>query len=223
MRTRNLCLTLLLLIGAGDLLANERREHYVVAHHNRKPAYEVTRIHSENSSLTRRTFLIADDRGPLLQIELTNDYAGRQTVTSYQLVRGSRSNAKIVLDLPVASATRETRREELRNHPELDTKPVPVTIYGSGTKAHGIDSDWRKQDTAEFNRGRAKDILGKELVTVLGDLRELAGLPMFADFNAAFGYIFDDASLVQKSRKLMVAKTNPDCAFDAKFSVPCVQ
>ena len=65
-------------------------------------------------------------------------------------------------------------------------------------------------------------IAGRELVDALDSLRELAGLPMFADLNVGFIYFFDDAKLVRKSAKLMVAFEKADCAFDAKFGLPCL-
>ena len=66
-----------------------------------------------------------------------------------------------------------------------------------------------------------KQTVGPELFGVLYGLRELAGLPPFADLNVSFGYIFDPSELVFKSTALMVATTKPDCAFDAKLGEPC--
>lgn len=222
MNIKNLVVSLIL-IFAADFMAAETRQHYVVVHRDRKPAYEITRIHDQNPSVSRRTYLIADTKGPLIKIDLTNDYAGRQMVSAYQLLRGSRSSAKVILDLPVVSATRDARREELRKNPDLANKPVPVTIHGAGKTFRGIDSDWRRADTAESSRGRVKDLLGRELLSALHDVRELAGLPMFSDVNAGLGYIFNEETLVQRSMKLMVANTKADCAFDAKFGVPCAR
>lgn len=212
------------LVTASAVAAGaDSRQHYVVLERDRTPAFEVTRIHDQTPSRSRRTYLIADRSGPLLQIDLTNDYGARQTVAEYQLVRGSRPAAKVVLDLPVVSDTREGRREELRKNPGLADKPVPVTIHGSGKTMRAEDSEWRRSGTAETNRGRAKQLLGKELFSALADVRELAGLPMFSDLNASFGYIFEEASLVHRSMKLMVATSSADCVFDAKFGLPCAR
>jgi len=41
--------------------------------------------------------------------------------------------------------------------------------------------------------------------------------------NIGFVYLFDDAKLVRKSTKLMVAFEKADCGFDAKFGLPCTR
>lgn len=141
---------------------------------------------------------------------------------SYALLRQSQETVRIVLDLPFASTTRESRREELRKRPELSNAPVPVTVQAasSGKAVRGVDRDWREENGTVF-RGKAKEVFGKELLAVLADVRELGGLPMFADINPSLAYIFDDAMIVRKSMKLLVATKRADCAFDAKFGVPC--
>jgi len=221
MAKKMLFLAIVLLLRTQVLLANEARQHYLVAQRNGKPAFQVTRIHDGNASLVKRTYLIADNDGPLLRIDLVSDYANRQTISTYALLRGTRPTATIVLELPFASTTITARRDELRKHPELANAPVPVTIRSSGRTLHGLDEDWRRSPTAETHRTRAKEVLGKELTKAIADIREIAGLPMFADINASLGYVLDVPTLVGKSVKLMVAPVSADCEFDAKFAVPC--
>lgn len=216
-------LLLLLLLGATTFAAaTENRKHYLVASRDNRPAYEITRIFSQDSLASRTTFLVADPSGPLLRLELVNDYANRQNVATYTLLRASRAKAKVVIDLPFASTTREGRRDELRKRPELATAPVPVTIHGSGKTIHGLDSDWRQRDSREgAHRKSVRDAVDEDLIASLETIREIAGLPPFAEINATLGYVVDPSLLIYRSKRLMVATVKPDCVFDAKFGVPC--
>jgi len=142
-------------------------------------------------------------------------------VASYALLRGPHSSAKITLDLPVTSTSRDARREELRKHPELANAPVYVTIQSSGRSVRAVDADWRRPSTVASHRAKAKEVIGHDLLTAMAGIREIAGLPMFADLNASLGYVFDESELVDRTEKLMVASTTANCAFDAKFALPC--
>jgi hypothetical protein len=220
---RKLLVSLFGLLFIGEqLLAAVDRRHYVISERDTTPAWEVTRIHEGSPALVRRIYLIADSKGPLLRIDLVSDYANRQTLSSFALLRGSRHTARVVLDMPFASTTVERRVEELRKRPELAHVPVPVTVHGTaGRSLRGFDHDWRCGESAERHRAQARELVGGELVATLTRVRELAGLPQFADLNASLGYLFDDATLVHRSMKLMVATARTDCAFDAKFGVAC--
>jgi hypothetical protein len=216
-------LACLLAVIAPALLA-ESRDHYWVANRSDKtPAFRVTRIHTDSGGIVERTYLIADSKGPLLRVDLQRDYSRNTNTAAYTLMRESGADLRIVQELPFSGRTRDVVRNEIRMHPELAQAAIPVTIVASsGQKVHGQDADWRNGNAKE-NRGRARAIMDKQLMVALDRIRELAGLPMFADMNASLGYIFEEATLVWKSQKLMVATVKPDCKFDATFEVPCAQ
>ena len=220
MNKTKLVALVLALIASTAVEAREIRSHYTVLERNRKPAFEVTRIHNDTDSQVTRTYLIADPTGPLLRVDVLNDYPGRKTSYLFTTLRDGKHSGTIELNLPVASTTREGRSEELRGNPALANLPVPVIISSKCGKANGHDSDWRSSNAAAA-RGRAHAALGTELVRALRNVREIAGLPMFAEINAPLEYIFEDSMIVKKSQKLMVAGGRADCAFDAKFGVPC--
>jgi hypothetical protein len=200
------------------------RDHYLVAERNRHRVYEVTRIHDQADSSAVRTFLIADAEGPLLRIDVGTNYATNTAWTAYRLQRGSHAVATISELLPFTTTTPEGHRDEAMRHPELRDAPVPITVEGpGGEKLKGLHNEWSSAALAEARRNEAKRVLGKELAAALDAIRELAGLPMFADLNVAFQYLFEDAQIVRRSMKLMVALEKPNCDFDAKFSVPCAK
>ena len=200
------------------------RDHYLVAERNRYRVYEVTRIHDQEPSSVTRTFLIADAKGPFLRVDVISDYEHSTSKTSYTLLRDSRATATITQQLPFTSTTAEGHQQEVVKHPELRDAPVPITIEGSsGKKVHGLHDDWTRPGAADMHRSDAKEILGKDLTTALDSVRELAGLPMFADLNVGFVYLFEDEKLVRISTKLMVAFQKADCGFDAKFGMPCTR
>ncbi len=198
------------------------RTHYVVVHKDMTPAYEVTRIHISSEAATKRTFLIADAKAPLVRIEETYDWAGHKRVTQYTLLRDSHATARITVDMPYAATTESGVRGEIKNRPELRSATRPVTIEGpAGRVLHANDSDWYAAGFAETRRQGTKDAVGPDVLSLLSDLRDLAGLPPFADLNTTLGYVFGPESLVYKSPDLMVATTKPDCRFDAKFGTAC--
>lgn len=200
------------------------RDHYVIAERNRHHVYEVTRIHDQAPASVVRTFLIADNGGPLLRIDIGTDYSLNTTWTKYQLQRGSLATATISERLPFTSTTPEGHRDEAMKHPELRDAPVPVTIDGSaGAKVKAVYADWSSATLGDARRNEVRRAAGKELSDALDSIRELAGLPMFADLNVAFTYFFNDAQIVRRSMKLMVAIQKPNCEFDAKFALPCAQ
>jgi hypothetical protein len=209
------------LIMTMALSAAETRRHYYVATKNMAPAFEVTRIHDDKTIATTRTFLIADTHGPLLRVDVLHDYAGRKTVTSYRLMRSSRASATISIDLPFASATREGRQAEVKAHPEILNAAVPVRIEGPAGAVRDLDETWHRGGVADAARGRARQALGPELMSTLANVKELAGLPMFADLNASLGYFFEERSLVHRSSTLLVAIDKANCAFDLRFNAPC--
>jgi len=198
------------------------RDHYLVAERNRHRVYEVTRIHDEGESSAVRTFLIADAQGPLLRIDVGTNYVTNMASTVYRLQRGSHATAVISELLPFTTTSAAGHREEVMKHPELRDAPVPVTIDGpGGEKVKGVYSDWSSAKLAPARRNEAKRVLGKDIMSALDGIRELAGLPMFADLNVAFQYLFEDEQIVRRSMKLMVSFEKPNCDFDAKFGVAC--
>ena len=222
MTRRTMVILACLMTVIGPTLLAESRDHYWVANRpDKTPAFRVTRIHQDGEGIVARTYLIADSKGPLLRIDLQRDYSRNTNTATYTLMRESGASIKIGQELPYTSRTRDDVRNEIRAHPELAQASIPVTIdASSGQKVHGHDADWRSANAQE-TRGRARAIMDKQLMVALDRIRELAGLPMFADMNASLGYIFDESNLVWKSRKLMVATVKPDCKFDAAFEVPC--
>jgi hypothetical protein len=198
------------------------RQHYVVVHRDRTPAFTVTGLHDSNEARTIRTFLIADVNGPLLRLSETTDWANHRSVTQYTLLRQSHDSAKITVQMPYAATTESDVRVEIHNRPEVSSADRAVSVEGdSGKTFHGMDGDWHTSDTANARRQSMKQTISPELVEVLYGLRELAGLPPFADLNLSFGYIFDPSELIFQKTTLMVATTKADCAFDAKFGEPC--
>jgi hypothetical protein len=215
---------LLLLSFSTIASAAEIRTHYSVLDRQRKPAFEVTRIHTQLPDKTTRTYLIADDKGPLLKVTQTSDIVRNTSETHYELMRGSKASANVGLQLPTTSTTREAQLREIETNPGLANARVPVSIEGPAQRSlHADDAAWRTGPDTERHRTKAKDIVGKDLAKALDDVRELAGLPMFADINGELVYFFDEAKLVRHSMRLMVATVKPDCAFDARFGVGCAR
>ncbi len=208
----------LLLSGTGSGLT--KREHYSVLTKGKKPAFEVTLVHDQSDSQTTRTYLIADAKGPLLRVVHTSDYGARSSVTDYELVRDSRDHAVLHVTLPFVSTTRQGVLAEIAKGGVSD-RAVPISLEGPAKRSfHSDDKLWRGA-AGDEHRQKAKGVLGKDLARALDEVRELAGLPMFADLNIEFVYLFEPDKLVHRSRTLMVATTPPDCAFDVKFGVPC--
>jgi hypothetical protein len=207
---------------AVGVAAQPRRQHYSVLERNRQSAFEVTRIYEAEPNRTVITFLISDSKGPLMTAILTDDYTQKENRMKYRLMRGSRSEAVVVVSLPFEANTRVGVAEELKTR-SFEEGSIPVRIEGSG---HGVltgsNDRWRHADTGPNQRAKAQDLLGNEMVKALRDVRELAGLPMFGDLNMGL-FFFGTSELVHRSTKLMVATTRNDCAFDAKFGVACEQ
>lgn len=215
------------LLTVTDASATSFRNHYIVAHRDRTPAYDVTYVYNSDESHITGTFLVADRQGPLLRVDIVSDYTNRQNVSKYALLRGSKKTLKIVQHLPFTSTTMTSRREELKSRPDIDNLAIPVTVEVStpgvsrNATIRGLDSDWNTRSSAGDQRAKVKEAMGSEMYPVLAALRELAGLPMFADLNTSLSYVFGQEALVRQSRTLMVAKEKQNCAFDARFGVPC--
>jgi hypothetical protein len=224
MTKRTAAILVCLMAVIGPAVFAQSRDHYWIANRpDKTPAFRVTRIHEDGGGVVDRTYLIADSKGPLLRVDLQRDYSRNTNTATYTLMRESGASVKIGQELPYSTRTRDDVRNEIRIHPELARAAIPVTIVASsGQRVHGQDAEWRNGNATE-NRGKARAIMDKQLMVALDRVRELAGLPMFADMNASLGYIFDESNLVWKSRKLMVATVKPDCKFDATFEVPCAR
>jgi hypothetical protein len=203
--------------------AQPRRQHYSVLERDRQSAFEVTRIYDAQPNRTIVTFLIGDAKGPLMTAVLTDDYTQKENRINYRLMRGSRSEALVVVSLPFQSNTRAGVAEELKTH-SFDESSIPIRIEGPGRGVlTGTNDRWRSGDSGPSQRARAQDLLGHEMVKAMNAVRELAGLPMFGDLNMGFEFFFGTTEIVRRSTKLMVATTRNDCAFDAKFGVACEQ
>jgi hypothetical protein len=219
MRSRFLaCIFLVTLVIPG--LAAETRDHYIVIDRDRAPMYRVTRIWAPGPNGTQQTFLIANVGGPLLRIDLTRDYLSQERITLFALAGNPEANARLVVTLPSASTTAKDLREELQARPELRHVPVPIRIEGRSNKmVRGLDADWSRQTNAEL-RNRVRQVVGEDLMEALLSIKDIAGLPMFAELNASLGYLVDPETLVYRST-LLVSAGAPDCEFDRKFGVPC--
>jgi hypothetical protein len=201
--------------------ASESREHYAVVTKDMKPAFNVTRVHVATATATTRTFLIADSKGPALRVDILSDYGNRKRVTTFRSFKGSHPVAVVTLDLPFASTTAADRIREIREHPELENAAVPVTVSnGTAQVFRDVEASWHGA-AGPGVRAKAAAVVGGELISVLESVKELAGLPMFADLNTTLGYLLPGDGLVRRSMKLLVAKVAQDCTFDATFKMPC--
>lgn len=199
-------------------------KRYLVAHIDNTPAFEVTQHHVDRGTSTTVTFIIDDSTGPLMQVDLTMNYAARKTIARYELLRGRRGNVTVVLDLPYASTTREERVQEIRTRPELLTAPIPVTITSSsGRSVRALDADWRAPETRNTHLGRARDVVGEEMLAAMVRVSELGGLVPFVELRQMLGYVLDDEQLVSIARNLKVAEVDLGCEFDERGGVRCTK
>jgi len=215
--------TLVLLVATvGDLSAAEIRNHYFVARRDKQAAFEVTRIYDSSASRISTTFLIADKAGPLLIATFSTDYAQHRSDTEYKLLRGKKSTASIVENLPFSGTTQaQVEREMRENAQKLQSTPVEVTITGHAKQQiHAHEADWVNAGSGQ-QRASARAAFGEELAAALETVAELGGLPPFADLNSSARYFLEPEKLAQRSMKLMVATTGPNCGFDAQFGHPC--
>ncbi len=212
-----LCASVILALVTTAAIADqpvETRTHYVISDRNRGPLYRATVITSNTDKKSSETYLFETVDGAHVRVDIQRSYDSHLVNAEYTVNEGK--PVKVKLELPGTATTIDGIRKEYKDHPELRSADVPVTVEAYGQVVKTGERDWK----SGRDRDKAKAAVGAATAETLTQLTSVLGFPQFGGACSTIGFV-TNGGRCQGNPSLMIAVIRPDCAFDAKFGLPC--